>query len=259
MNLGEYTANLLVKARNSDPVALQQLKEYLGSDPSQANPHYFEVTNNKLLLDTVKTGPLIRQEVFARIASFTNSDPKLRRYWTPQFAITSIKCCAPLEKVFNAEARSAMGLLEARLVTDDSLTRTGRLAIHKRIQTMLKENELHWVNWIHSTPPGMHHQFDAIVSKWLRQPIDWSESEWFDPEWKHRLWNMESATNFFNRMDREIQWFFGIELLSAKLPNSERKLKGAFLKKSVDEVNKFAELLGVNFRFRQQPSIKDTP
>ena len=259
MNLGEYTATLLVNARNGDPVALQQLRKYLGPDPSQANPHYFAVTSNRLLLDTLKTGPLVRQEVFARISSFTNSDPKLSRYWTPQFAIASIRCCPPLQRVFNAEALSAMGLLEARLVTDDSLTRKGRLAIHRQIKTMLNENEPYWVNWIRSIPPQIHHKFDALVNQWLRQAIDWDESEWFDPAWKNRLWDMESAATFFKRMDCEIHWFFGIELLPAQDPNSERKLEGAFLKKSVDEVNQWAELLGVNFRFRHQASAEPAP
>jgi hypothetical protein len=85
-----------------------------------------------------------------------------------------------------------------------------------------------WINWIQNTPAKMLGQFNVIIHRWLREPSDWSEEKWFDPAWKERLYGIESATEFFKKIPRELHWFFRIEITEGVLPDSEKEFDCAF-------------------------------
>jgi len=251
MNYGKTIARVLVKARRGDHASLDLLRELLGSDPSQTDPHVFLVTQNRILIDTVKTGPQIRSEVFPKIPAFACEFVQPSA-WSPEFAIRAIQRYPSLEKLFWYEAQSEIGRLEARLVTDD-LTRQERSAIHHRLKALMSDHQLCWINWVKSTPARMLYQFDAIINQWLREPIDWSEEKWFGSAWKERCYALESATKFFNNIPQDVHWFFGIEMTRGRISDTDKEFDCAFLKQSIDEANRLAELMGVKFRFRANP------
>ena len=246
-------ARILASARRGDTQALAHMRGMLGTDRSQADPHYFEATSHQVLIDTGRTGPQFRHEVFEKISPFIQRTYP-HTFFNADSAIAGIKRCPPLEKVFLWEAYSAIGLLEAKLVTDESLTRAERVAIHRQIKQLSMTGQPCWVNWVKGFKPANHGRFDLIVDQWMHQPIVWSEAKWFDPVWKERLWGLESATAFFKKMDPNVRVSFGIKIANASVPDSDRSFEGAFLEAPIEEANRLAELLGVKFRFRSDAS-----
>jgi hypothetical protein len=243
---------IIVDARAGDENALDQLRLRLGPDPSRANPHIFDVTPNTVLHDSLVLGPQSRKDVFAPIPAFV---PEVIRVfgktWAPRgtsAAIAAIAACPPLEKFFMGKALAHMEEMETRLITQESLSRADRARLRRQLTVLGAQGGTFWENWIWHTPPIAHVQFDRLVHEWLSGPVDMNEAAWFEPSRRNRLYSAESADRFFGKLPLEIRIFLNIGRLEFNEPPYP-VTDCAFLQSTLEEANRLAKLLKVNFRF----------
>jgi hypothetical protein len=241
----EDHATIIVRARDGDENSLQQLRVWLGPDPSRQNPHTFTVAPQGVLVDTLAPGPKRRQEVFAKIPPFTGArnGPGATRD-----AMAAIAACPPLERFFVQKAMAHMEEIETRLIVQESLSRADRSKLRRELTLLGAQGRTFWENWVWHTSALAQVQFDRIVREWMWGPVDMNEAPWFKPGWDQSLYGIESANAFFRKMPVEIRVFFEMEIAELQREGS-RKTDCILLKASPKEANRRAKMLKVNFRF----------
>jgi hypothetical protein len=241
----EDHATIIVRARDGDEDSLQQLRVWLGPDPSRQNPHTFTVAPQGVLVDALAPGPQRRNEVFAKIPPFRNAR---NGPGATSWSMSAVAACPPLEKFCMQQAMAHMEAIETRLITQESLSRADRARLRRELTLLGAQGRTFWENWVWYTPAPAHVQFDRLVNEWMSGAIDMNEAHWFKPGWDERPYGIEAANTFFRKMPAEIRTFFDIELAELQR-NGLRETDCIVLKSSPQEANRWAKLLKVKFRF----------
>lgn len=255
MNYPEALGLLIAGARSGNEIFLADLRSLVTAQGDRGQ--IFEVREEKVLHDTLALGPRLRREVFAPLKPFASSVPRLAGL-SVDVAIDQVRACPPLAKVLQARALAQVCTLERRLIVDETLDARGRAKINKELKLLNAAGRASWENWISLTPAGMHYQFDIIVRRWLGEPVDLAEQQWFIPNWRAQPYSRASALDFFKRMAFELRLFFDITLSDAA--DARAPQRHARLDTPIEEANFRAELLGVRFRFQAaSPSPTASP
>ena len=121
--------------------------------------------------------------------------------------------------------------------------------IHRQsmILKQLRQNpEDGWKDWIEYSGDAAIENFLQIVRQWLACDIDWSESEHFDGIWD----GQEAAYRYFYMLPAKVLKALGVEIDYAGSHGAT--VNAARMTKTRNEVNKIAEMLELECRFRSE-------
>jgi hypothetical protein len=108
----EYCESVIAEAWRDDAASLEQLRDWVGTDPPGTAPKVFHVGLGGLLRDPTKRKASKRSDVYLSFEKFGSRDPLLQGTTTSE-AIEDVCNCPPLAKVFEAAALSLQPLGEA--------------------------------------------------------------------------------------------------------------------------------------------------
>lgn len=198
-------------------------------------PWYFVVGEFGTIVDPSIAEPKIRADVFdIWEGSLTH----------PESLIRAVEPVAPLVSALQAYADDHLSELEYE-VEQMSPRTPGRAAKVRLIKAMSHPDD-GWKGWVrHEGAEGIG-QFRKFVERWLSEPIDWGESEWFGRDWG----GQGQAYRFFQGMDSETCDALGIVIVAGDCPGSS--YFAAELHHEIADANAAAERLGLPFRFRPE-------
>lgn len=250
-DLAKLIAQMAVAARNGEPAGLLQIKQTLQKDPSRADPHVFSVNAQHLVEDSLRTGPMIRKDVYPAISEFVSPFSKHSIGVDVRHVISVVGRYPSLVDRFAIKGYSEIDRLEASLVTDEGLEPSSRARVLKRIQRLNSGGAPVWQNWINQMAQSTGHIFDGIVREWLNESIDWKEKSYFDATKVNRRFGVESAREFFEILQSEHLYYFGLKLSDGFIEGTGESFKCVFLRDSIKAANDRAAALGVKFRFER--------
>lgn len=237
----------VAQARAGDEALLQALRACWRGEPSRIRT--FEVDKQGIIDDTLFTGPRWRNQVFKKTTPFIEHG-SVPREASSRTAVDDIQRCPPLAERFTQLALAHIAEIEARMVTDDTLSRSGQRALRHQLTQFTAAGRSCWENWVWNTPTGAHGQFDRIVSQWWSEPVQLTESEWFIKGWQDVPYALNEAYNFFRVLDPELRLYLGIELGEAKLGSGEI-IRVALLRVPPPDANQWAKRAGLPLRFKR--------
>lgn len=248
--LARLLAKIAVSARNGEPEGIRKIKETLRKDPSRAAPHIFTVGEDQMVQDSLRDGPMTREDVFPILPKFAHAYGKASDGISSGYVISVVERYPSLQKKFAIKAFQEIDRLEDLLVTNEFLEPSARAKMLKRIAQLNADRAPVWCNWVKDVSATKGSSiFDVMVSSWLRAPIDWKEESFFDATRRTRRFGVESARVFFEELDFEHHYYFGLKLEVATFQSTGEELNVVFLKDSIEDANKRAIALGVKFRF----------
>lgn len=241
--------DLVALARAGDAASLRVLRARWSAQVSGSRT--FELAEQGIIEDPLVTGPRWRHEVFAATTPFTAHQ---LRWPGPQtrLAIASILRCPLLAEHFAQLAVAHMTAIEARLVTDETLSRSGLRKLRQQLAQLAAPGRSCWENWVWQTPTDEHDQFDQIVQRWQREPVQLAEAAWFAPGWQQRRFGLAPARIFFSELDPQLRRYLGVDLKLAEL-GGVTKLFVAQLAAPVDDANRWAGQANLPLRFEPGP------
>lgn len=249
VNYSLLIAQTVVGARNGEAADLAAMKQSLARDPSRADPHLFTVTANNLVEDSLRDGPQTRLDVYPKIpALHSRLGGKLWDFSAAQ-AIAVVGRYPSLADRFAIRGYREIDELEDSLINNDALATSDREKILKRVAALGSDRAPVWQNWIRQLPRTGGAVCDAIIQRWLAEPIDWQEQAFFDPARLELLFGVEAAVEFFSQLGVEHRSYFGVELADAVVPDTTQTFKAVFLQDPIADANRRAQALGVKFRF----------
>lgn len=251
-NLATLIAEMAVAARKGEPAAVDQIKLSLRKDPSRADPHMFSVDDNNLVEDALRPGPSVRKDVYPNIPKFVSSFDKRPFGVDASYVIAVVGKYPSLQKMFAAQGYKEIDRLEVSLVSNELLEPSGRAKAHKSIARLSSDGAPVWQNWIRESSRSDGLGIDSLVNRWLNQPVDWKESQYFDPVKRRRRFGLESAREFFEQLDFEHHYYLGLKLEDGVTESKEEKFKCVFLNDPIEDANARAAALGVKFRFAKR-------
>jgi hypothetical protein len=238
-------------ARNGEPAAVAQIKGTLRKDPSRANPHFFTVSVNGLVEDSLRPGPMVRKDVYPEIPKFVSSFAKASWGVDPDYVSSVVGRYPSLVNKFSIAGLTEIERLEGELVLNEALEPAGRRYMLKRLLRLCSDNAPVWQNWISQVSATKGTTFDVMINGWLNESIDWKERKYFDPTQLRRRIGVESAREFFGHLDFEHLHYFGLKLTDGVVESTGESFKSVFLEDPIKDANARAKALGVKFRFRE--------
>ena len=200
-----------------------------------AEPWYFEISEWGSIVEPGIPEPRVRSDVF---------EVWDRRPRDPDHLISEIEQIAPLQSAFQGLAEDRCSDLEADLKGLAEGSR--RRACIERLLEEMSDPDEGWMAWIRDEGTGGIDQFWEHIQEWLDAPINWSESDWFPPDWH----GQGRAYRFFRDMDPEVLAALGVVIIEGDHPGSD--YFAAELRGEIDEANAAATNLGLPFRFRPE-------
>jgi hypothetical protein len=185
-----------------------------------ADPWYFEVNDYGTIVDPGVAMPRIRADVF---------DVWDRLPRDPEHLIGEVESIGPLVSAFQQLAAGEREDLENELsMLDDFDEVDGWKALVRR-----------------EGQAGINRYWE-FIERWLKEPIDWDEQEWFPKDWS----GQGTALEFFHRLDRDALYALGVAIVEGDHPGSS--YYAAELRNELADANVAAQRLGLPFRFRAE-------
>ncbi len=149
----------------------------------------------------------------------------------------------PLQSVFTSETWDLVAELEAQA---QSATEASRIAIQSQIDTLEQYDEC-WISLFERGGDQQLAEFVRKIDEWLKEPIDWSQSEWFGNRTAQG-----GALEFFRDQPRELLEQLGVVVIEGEHPGSS--YYAAELREDIDKANEVAAALKLPFRFKKDTS-----
>jgi len=206
---------------------------------AQESPWYFEVNDQGTLVDSDVSEPQSWSDIFDSISTW--------QFQNSKHVINEVKACMPLAAFPNQELENELCSLEEDLNDEKYHSSSERMSLEEKIKTLKKyqdEYEDPWMDWVELEGAEGVSKFKALIDKWLNEPIDWGQSEWFPL----RSGSQGRAFGFFQDQPHELLNALGIVLIEGEHPGST--YYAAELRESLDHANESAKQLKLPFRFR---------
>lgn len=248
--------DLVARARAGDPAALQALRDSWRGDRT---PRSFLVDAMGIIDDPRVTGPRWRRDVFREITPFVSRSGATRGMPQTQYAIADIHGCPPLVARFAQCALGHIAELEVRLVLDDTLSRADQRQLRQQITELDRPGRSPWENWMYQTPIHDHAKFETIIERWLSEPVQLTEADWFRQGWQQQRYGLAAAYTTLMKMHHELFRFLGLGIKEVSC-GSGRSINAACLKVPVHDANRWAELADLPLRFEPaRPASSPAP
>lgn len=208
---------------------------------AQSNPWFFTVNQDNTLIDANVTEP----EVWSDLFDINPSDFK-----SAQNVIDEVDNCIPLSVYLDRQLAEEIKSQEEDLQQEYGYLTKQEMAIRqKKVDTLkgyLAEHEEPRVSWIELEGDAGVLKFKELVKKWLEEPIDWMQSEWFPL----RSGTQGAAFGFFQDQPLELLNKLGVVIVEGEHPGSS--YYAAELRNGIDLANQAAESLELPFRFKNE-------
>ncbi len=175
-----------------------------------ANPWFFEVGEFGAIVEPGVPEPRIRSDVF----SVWDREPR-----DPEHLISEVEGIEPLASAFQGLAADEGDELDPDDGWKALVRRDGKAGIDR-----------YW----------------EFIERWLDEPIDWGESDWFPSDWH----GQGKALAFFQGMDGDTLHEIGVVIVEGDCPGSS--YFAAELRNELEDANAAAQRLGLPFRFRAE-------
>lgn len=246
-NAKEPIQEIVAAARVGQKDALAQVRAWFAARAPADEPHVFAVATDGIISDCAAGAPRRRRDVLPSFQPFVRRDPLLRvPIALPGPAIEQVRACPPLAQAFARAAFEHVGLLQTRLVVDQTLQASDRRKMQRELALLLDQGRPIWENWIRLAPDHLHAQFDRLVSCWLDEPPEPGEERCFVDGWSERL-RWAAAADFFAALVPEVRVFLGVALDTYEL-RGQRGLR-ATLREPWKDTNRWAMLLKARIAF----------
>jgi hypothetical protein len=207
---------------------------------AQESPWYFEVNDQGTLVDLDGSEPQVWSDIFDSISTW--------QFETSTQVSNEVKACMPLAAFLNQELDNELCSLEEDLNTRKYCSPSERISLEKKFKALKEfqdEYEDPWMDWVELEGAEGVSKFKSLIDKWLNEPIDWSQSEWFPL----RSGSQGRAFGFFQDQPYELLNALGIVVIEGEHPGST--YYAAELRDGLDYANESAKQLKLPFRFRQ--------
>ena len=179
-----------------------------------ADPWVFEVSEYGTIVEPGVAEPTVRADVF---------DVWDRQPRDPEHLIDEVEQVVPLVSAFQGLAFEARDELEFELsLLDDSNEDDGavpRLVERVRLERLIAEIDDPDDGWKALVRRDGHAGLDRyweFIERWLEEPIEWSESDWFPRDWH----GQGKALAFFQGMDSDLCDELGVVIVEGDCPGS---------------------------------------
>lgn len=251
-------AELICAARAGQAAALAEVRGWAAPAHASGPPRWLRVRADGVLSEPARDRLRRRREVFAPLPSFGQDDPLLQGLpaLTRQ-ACAAVRDCPPLARHLQQQAARHLWALERRLYADDTLQAPQRRRLERELQQLRSLQRPLWESWVHATPAWRHDEFDALVQQWLDAPVDWGEQHWFMPDWRVRPVAFAAAGALVAALRPPLRQYLGVELVRLKAGRFE--VQGAKLEAAADAATRWAERIGLPWRFEPEPPPSAAP
>jgi hypothetical protein len=224
----------------------------------ERDPWFFEVDNYGTIVEPGIAEPKIRADVFEGVSVEWVKNPK--------DLILELESTEPLRWRFEEIARGELDEVEWALDEDNSLRMkiedeedqdwrarlseellapAKRSELERRREILASDKDEPWRPLIQAVDSDMElARMKEIIVKWLAEPVDWYEMDWFPERWC----GQGAALSFFNEtwdVNREL----GVRIVEGEHPGST--YYAAELRVPVEDANEAAARLELPFRFRR--------
>lgn len=199
-------------------------------------PWIFAVINDSgTIVDPAVAEPRLRSDVFGISVALLQS---------PERLVREVDNCDPLRGCFEALASDELDDLQRKLEEEsEELSRQERLKL-RRLAEVLQDEIKGWSDWVLLEGKAGLPRFREAVERWLAEPINWEEAEWFPKAWG----GQGTALRFFEQMNRALRDEIGVTIVEGDHPGSS--YFAAELQLPITDANHVAQRLGLPIRFR---------
>jgi len=204
---------------------------------------YYEIINNRTISVPDVPSPEVNADVFSDVSTgYISSLGGL---------ILEISSCYPLSNHFGHLANDEAGNLQDELDSGRRLSSAQKKAMRDLISKLESEpaEDAGWKAWINASTPKDLPKFKRMIDDWLKSPINWHESDYFDDTWS----GQDLAKKFFESEDSTICEALQIEIIEGDCPGSS--YVAAELGLGIETANKVARRLKLNYRFKAGGSL----
>ena len=208
------------------------------------DPWYFEVNDYGTIVDPGVAMPRIHADVF---------DVWDRLPRDPEHLIGEVESIGPLVSAFQRLAAGEREDLEYELSMlddfDDEEQRAPSFVEGAGLERLIAEiadEDDGWKALVRRDGKAGIDRYWEFIERWLKEPIDWDEQEWFPRDWS----GQGTALEFFHRLDRDALYALGVAIVEGDHPGSS--YYAAELRNELADANATAQRLGLPFRFRAE-------
>jgi len=231
----------------SIPVVLQaasaaQVDEAWGK--ALADPWLFDVNDYGTIVEPDVPLPTIRSDVF----DVWDLQPR-----DPEHLIGEVEAVVPLVTAFQGLAFEARDELEFELSllddSDEDELAAPSLAERTRLERLIAEiadEDDGWKALVRRDGPAGIDRYWEFIERWLDEPINWGESDWFPRDWH----GQGRALAFFEGMKPDLCDELGVVIVEGDCPGSS--YFAAELRNELADANAAAQRLGLPFRFQTE-------
>ena len=207
------------------------------------DPWYFEVNDYGTIVDPGVAMPRIRADVF---------DVWDRLPRDPEHLIGEVESIGPLVSAFQGLAAGEREDLEYELSMLDDFDEEERARRRSSREDTratdcgIADQDDGWKALVRRDGKAGIDRYWDFIGRWLEEPIDWDEYEWFPRDWN----GQGTALEFFHRMDRDALYAIGVVIVEGDCPGSS--YFAAELREELVDANAAAQRLALPFRFRAE-------
>lgn len=203
----------------------------------------YSVTTEGVIVVPGMPEPKIRADVFEQV--------DLRGVHTRHELIALIKACQPLTQHFRQLSQAYLDRYgQAGAFVDSLLAKQRPRAGAQQLilRALRRDPDEGWRQWIDYSGDAALEGFLQHVRDWLDHEIVWSESDEFDTVWNGQA----AALIVFEDLPKAILKALGVKIVDGDVPGSS--YSAAELVRDIDEANRVAAMLELDFRFEATPA-----